>query len=166
MTGDLIHSLLRFQEAEGEPPGPLLGVVLALDVADVFRNYAVARRFSYLQAACRQVAAIEGSNQRISRMAMAVQAENRQVERNPIEGLLEVSAKRLLDVDAVVGQVGKVHPTPHCKQHAKKPRQEFPLPCADLAVGDGRHFCEDVRDRRREKRLPNLGSWGLFVGTN
>ena len=73
-----------------------------------------------LRSTSRQVAAIEGPNQRLARMAS--QAENRQVERNPGEGLLEVSAKRLLDVDAVAGHVGKVHPTPHCKQHAKKLR--------------------------------------------
>jgi hypothetical protein len=47
---------------------------------------------------------------------MAAQAENRQVERNPIEGLLKMAAERLFDVDAVAGHVGKVDPAPHSKQ--------------------------------------------------
>ena len=43
-----------------------------------------------------------------------------------VEGLLKVAAKRLFDVDAVAAQAGKVDPTPHCKQYAKKLRQELP----------------------------------------
>lgn len=41
MPGDPIHSLLRFQQAEGEPSSPLFGVMPAFDVTDVLLNKAV-----------------------------------------------------------------------------------------------------------------------------
>jgi hypothetical protein len=41
VASDPIHSLFGLQKAEGEPPGSLLGVMPALDVADVFAYEAV-----------------------------------------------------------------------------------------------------------------------------
>ena len=98
-----------------------------------------------------QKRAVEHANERLLRVT--TQPKNRQVEHDPPERLLKMSAERLLAKSAVAGHVGEVDSTSHAEQHLKQFHQEPALPRAGLEVVDGRHFCEDVLKRSRQKRV-------------
>ena len=93
----------------------------------------------------------EHANERLLRVT--TQPQNRQVERYPPERPLKMSAECLLAKGAVSGHVGEVDSPSHAEQYLEQFRQELTPPSSDLYVVDGRHFCEDVLKRSRQKRV-------------